>query len=398
MAVAMMGSKRFMTAPDTSADQDVTSGGTVIHRKAQAGRAEHQARAMSLGKALRLSLARCADDLFDLALAVIGVRFETYDNDDLEGKLNAEGLLMLLDGPRRARAAAVFDTSLVGALIQQQTMGKVVKLAEQENRPLTPTDAAVCAPFLDDVLARVAGMPEDEDEKRLIAGYAFGAWVEDRRMLSMALEAHEYRLIHIDLDIAGGLRQGKMMLCLPIAEAEVILPDPSPGDDKVAARPPPSDALADTIQNLNAVLRISLSRIKMPLSGLGGLGVGSVLDIGTPNFDTVRVETIAGQTVSRGALGLVEGMRAVRLHSGAKASGGGSRQARGAAAESEDVQKVAFDEAALPDLSDIDGSEEDVVLPDLPDVPALDELPELPDMSDLPDFEDDAELAQFGAG
>lgn len=400
-----------MTAPDTSANQDVASGGTIIHRKAQVGRAEHQARAMSLGKALRLTLARSADDLYDLALAAISVRFETCDNDNLQDKLDEDSLLMLLDGPTRARAAAILDPVFVGALIQQQTMGKVIRQPEGESRPLTPTDAAICAPFLDDVLARAAGMPEDDEEKRLITGYAFGAWVEDRRVLKMALEAHQYRLVHIDVDIAGGVRQGKMMLCLPLSEAEMVVSEPVEGEEVSAARPQPTSALSETVQNLNAVLRVSLARIKMPVRALGALEVGSVLDIGAADFDSVRIETIAGEKVTRGALGLIDGMRAVRLQTGTAASEGPLWQTppRGAEGQVERQARAEDLQAALPELPDLPelGDEADgttMALPelpeldDLPDLPEMDDLPDLPDMSDLPDFEDDVSLPKMNVG
>lgn len=389
-----------MTARDPSEHQDAASGRTIIHRKAQAGRAEHQARAMSLGKALRLTLARSADDLFDLALAVIGVRFETCDGDDLENKLDGASLLMLLDGPSRARAAAAFDTSFVGALIQQQTMGKVIQRADGDSRAMTQTDAAICAPFLNDVLARAAGMPESAEEKRLITGYSFGAWVEDARVLSMALEAQEYRLIHVDLDIAGGLRQGKMMLCLPIAEAEVIVPEPSEGDDMSAARQPKSDALSETVQNLNAVLRVSLARVKVPLRALGKLEVGGVFEVGAPDFDAVRIETIAGQKISRGALGLMDGARAVRLHGASRTAEDQRWQGHKAESEGNALPETSFDEeseelAELPELPDIS---DDGALPELPDLPEMDGLPDLPDMSDLPEFDEGAELPQLNVG
>ncbi|NNK16829.1 MAG: flagellar motor switch protein FliM, partial [Sulfitobacter sp.] len=267
-----------MTAPDTSAHGDVGTGGTIIHRKAQVGKAEHQARAMSLAKALRLTLARVSDDLFDMSMAVIGVRTEKCAGDDLSGKLSDPGLLMLLDGPARSRAAAVFDPTLVGALIQQQTMGKVLKDTGDSARAMTPTDAAVCAPFLNAVLERAAPLPEDTDDQRLIAGYRFGAWVEDARVLGMALEAADYQVVQVQLDIAGGLRQGRLLLCMPQAEAlSETLDAPSSIESGMqgAAVQQPSEILSETVQNLKAELRISLVQLKMPLRAVGALEVGS---------------------------------------------------------------------------------------------------------------------------
>ncbi len=46
---------------------------SIIHRKARVGREGFDARAMSPSKALRLSLAKSAETLFELALSVITV-------------------------------------------------------------------------------------------------------------------------------------------------------------------------------------------------------------------------------------------------------------------------------------------------------------------------------------
>lgn len=72
---------------------------SVLQRKARAGKQEHQARAMTVAKALRVSFAKVADKLLDLALAVIGVTRERCDGDQLPDKIDEAGLLLLLDGP-----------------------------------------------------------------------------------------------------------------------------------------------------------------------------------------------------------------------------------------------------------------------------------------------------------
>ncbi|MEW9918529.1 FliM/FliN family flagellar motor C-terminal domain-containing protein [Marimonas sp. MJW-29] len=403
-----------MEVPDTSAHGDVASGGTIIHRKAKAGRAEHQSRAVSLAKALRLTLARVADEMLDMAMALIAIRTETVSGDDLADRLSDPGLLMLLDGPARARAGTILDPALVGALIQQQTMGKVLKDTGEGERTLTQTDAAICAPFLDALLARAAPLPEKPGDRKLIEGYAYGAWIEDARMLAMSLDLPSYELVDLSVDIAGGVRQGRILFCLPkpdhvdqVEQQGTAAPD----NESLAPRVAPSDALVETIQNLNAELRISLARIRMPLKRLGALEVGSVLEIGNARFDDVRVQTITGQTVRRGTLGQVDGQRAVQVQHAPRAEAPFDRRAAdrdaldtpelgemGMPLSDRAPETAAEAPAPLPDLSDLqgDGDQADTAMPDMADLPDLDDLPDLPDMSDLPDL--DMDLRQRNAG
>ncbi|MFC6584467.1 hypothetical protein [Sulfitobacter aestuariivivens] len=179
-----------------------------LRRKARAGLEERAARIVSLPKALRLTLARVADDLLDMAMAVIGIRREERTGDALEDLFDPSHLLMLLDGPQRRRAAIAFDPALVGGLIQQETMGRVAALQDSDSRAMTDTDGAICAPLIDALLARAAPMIELPDEQGLIDGYAFGARVNDPRLMVMALEASHYQVLHLTVDLAGGASGG----------------------------------------------------------------------------------------------------------------------------------------------------------------------------------------------
>ena len=117
----------------------------VLRRKVAAGRDDLSLRAMSLPKALRLTIPKVADDLFGLPLAVIGVTQRRVTQTEAWALFSDETLLILLDGPDGIVGAAALDADLVGALIQQQTTGQV-GAAKEEARAMTRTDAAMIAP------------------------------------------------------------------------------------------------------------------------------------------------------------------------------------------------------------------------------------------------------------
>ena len=160
---------------------------SVLQRKAQAGRQEHQARAMSVPKSLRLSIAKVANDLWDMAIAGIAIAMETREADALEPEFTPDSLLLLLDGPEGATGAAVVGRELVGALVQQQTIGRVSPQPMPE-RALTSTDAALCAPLLDAVFARAHSVLETDEDRRVLPRFKFGARCENARLLKLALE------------------------------------------------------------------------------------------------------------------------------------------------------------------------------------------------------------------
>ena len=108
---------------------------SALHRKVRVGKADHQARAMSLPKALRLSLAKVADELCDMAMAVIGIRAQTCKADELTSHLQGTTLLMLMDGPQRRRGAAAGGCRTRGG-------GKGKHEAREERRTLKPLSSA----------------------------------------------------------------------------------------------------------------------------------------------------------------------------------------------------------------------------------------------------------------
>jgi len=394
----------------TTMSEKPTKSGSALHRKVATGRAEHQAREMSLPKALRLTVGKVADGLFGLAIASISLRIKDVVGEELGTAFLDDGLLVLLDGPMGRRAAAVLDGPLVGALVQQQTMGQVLDGGQADARRLTPTDAAMCAPFLDALLHGIEGLPDDPADEKLIKGYRFGARAEDVRQLQLALAAARYRIVHLALDIAAGSRQGQMTLCFPLLEDGDDVADPPEGADGEGAEPSGAASdkrrLSETVLALHADLIVSLAQVKLPLHRLSALTSGDVLELRGCDFEKVDILTREGRPLGGGALGQVDGIRAVQVaHETARHHTPKRRAAdredldlpdvSGAGigvAEPELPEQIVEDSAALPDHSE-------KLLPDLPSViherTQAQKPEDLPDMSDLPGI-DDTEFAAAG--
>lgn len=339
---------------------------TLLRRKAEVGRKEHQSRAMSVQKALRVCLAKVADQQLELAMSAIGITQGQASAEDLEKDIDPADLFVLLDGPTAFRGAAMLDSSLVTGLIQQQTMGRVSEDAGAGPRAMTATDAAMCAPFLDGLLAMAAPLPEMPDDRELLQGYSFGARAEDVRLLLMALEAPAYRIFKLTIDIALGRRQGRLILILPVPSEEEALPPE--GDDEPSTKHLSASTLGPAVMASQAELMVVLSQLNLTLAQVSEMAVGDTFSLESAAFDKAMVYTAEGRRLNSGTLGQVAGMRALRLDHAPKRQDMPQRRASDRAAvdqpvvmplDSNKTVSTNVSEAVplqdLPDMSDLPG-------------------------------------------
>lgn len=287
----------------------------VLRRKARIGRAEHEARVMSPARALRIALARAAEDLFDLALAVSSVQAGQVGQDAAVGAFADDRLLVVLDGPGGAIGAASVDLAVLSGLIEMQTMGKVLPRQPEARMP-TRTDAALVAPLVDAMLDGFEGNLAAQPEGAWAAGFRFGAMVESVRILSLLLEAPDFHLFRLDVDLGDGAKAGEVVIALPhVSPAARGAAAGSPAAaGAVAAPAPPVATLAQgALMNAEARLDAVLHRLRMPLSAIAALKPGDVLEIPREALTDTRLVAGTGHVAGKCRLGQINGNRAVRL-------------------------------------------------------------------------------------
>lgn len=259
---------------------------------------------MSPSKALRRALSRTADVLWDLALVTHGVEQAHLDQDGVVAALGGDALLILLDGPDGVPGVARIERPVMTGLIEVQTILQVTQMPVEE-RPLTQTDAAMMAPLLDSALERFERYLEDHPLQPQIAGFRFGAMVEDSRTAGLLLDASGYRAFRVSLDLALGRRTGELALFLP-DRAEAAAADEAgdsgqegPHEQKMKLLPVHMDAV--------------LHRLVLPLSAAEKLQPGDLIPLPPEALDGVELLAGDGSGVAGGRLGQINGMRAVRL-------------------------------------------------------------------------------------
>ena len=260
---------------------------------------------MSPARALRLATEKTANASFSLVLTVQGVARTAVDHAGLLGMIPQGVLLLLLDGPDGALGVMTLDAAVLASLIEMQTVGQVSAKSPQA-RPLTRTDAAMVAPLVDGILHRMSQHLVGHPDGYWACGYRYGAMMDDRRSLGMALTAPDFHLFQLPLDIADGIRSGQVMLALPQRAAPAVPADKAhAGDISV----PLQQRVLDAAVRLDAIL----CRLSLPLSDVGRLSVGDILALPRDALREISIESVGRQPVATAQLGQLDGMRALRL-------------------------------------------------------------------------------------
>lgn len=380
--IGLLSDMRQGTSAGMSAEQAIS----LMQRKARTGREAQAARAMSLGRALRLTAAKQADQMLGLALGVLGVTRKPIGIEDVAASFDATTLILLMDGPGSQVAAAVLDAPLVTGLIQQQTMGRITPVPQEEPaRQHTATDAALCAPFVEALLGRAALLPEDQADRELLQGYRFGVWAADPRVALLALEAPAFEVIEMTLDLAAGARVGKLTLVIPVP-VRVATQEERAQTNRDG--PPHSKSLADNVLGLHAELTIALTRLRLPLQQITALTPGDLLDINLSSMTQALVLDKSGRAISRGTLGQIDGIRAVQVEQ-QKSRQQNEPRRRAADRAGLDLPDVTQPFAAQPDRREPAAAP----APDIPRLSDVDVFGDIDALPELPDMEDAAQAA-----
>jgi flagellar motor switch protein FliM len=269
---------------------------------------------MSPAKALRLSLARAADTLFDLALTVATVEQRRLNLAQTVDTMQDEGLIVLLDGAGGARGALALDAQMMAALIEVQTTG-TLRPGVAPARRATRTDAAMVAPLVDALLDGVDAEMIAGVEGYVPRGFRFGDRMENLRALGLALDAPEFDLYRVTADLGQAARTGRLDLVMPARRPVTAHAPAEKGQAPRAARARMSDVALGAPVVLDAVM----ARISLPLRDACALTVGQVLPLTPESLGAIHLTGAGGHLVAEARLGQLHGWRALRLVSSAAA-------------------------------------------------------------------------------
>lgn len=299
---------------------------SVIQRKAEAGRAAPEAPPMTASRALGLALAKAAQDDMSLQLRVAQLTERRLSLAELPEALAERALLAVLEGPSEGLGLAAVAPSLLSALIEMQTTGRLGAAPPPPRRP-TRTDAAMVAGFLDHVLEGLEQTIAELPDVVWAGGFRYASYLDDPRPLGLMLEDAGFRVLQIELALGpDGARKGDLLLAFP-ANGRGPAPRPAPrsdGHDAPPERGAPAEAarwkddLERAVLQVPATLEAVLHRLTLPLAAVLTFAPGTELPVPLAALEELQLEGLGGRLVGRGRLGQNRGFRAVRLASEAE--------------------------------------------------------------------------------
>ncbi|WP_168193076.1 FliM/FliN family flagellar motor switch protein [Rhodophyticola sp. CCM32] len=231
---------------------------------------------------------------------------------DLLTGLPDGGLLVGLDGPHGARGLCLLQQSVVDALIEVQTTGRVDPV-EGPARPFTKIDIALTRDFIDLLLsafsAELDGVQGVDWPRRM----SFGGPLADRRQLPLLIPDGLYHQFAVDLAFGDGAKTGRVLLAVPVEAGSGALTDKA---GQAAADPAWQAGLRQALFAAEVVFDVTLIRQMRSLAELEQLAPGDLIPFDAADLANVMLEDARGRNVLRGRLGQQGGKRAVCLTTG----------------------------------------------------------------------------------
>lgn len=305
---------------------------SIIRRKVAAVKAEMAEGGPGADRAWRLALARAARDGLRVALEVVSLTLDRRSLGEVMDLPPERSLIAVLEGPGEALGAIMLAPAVLTGLIEAQTIGRV-KAGEVMPRKPTRTDAAMVAGVIDAALTALEVALAEEADLVWAGGFRYASFLDDPRPLGLILEDAPFKVLRAEISLAGGARQGEVLLVLP-AEGRGTRPVERPGEMIEEDHGPAfTQGLAERV--VGSVCRLDgvLARLTLPLSEVMGLVEGAVLVMPQAGLDRISLEGLDGRRVAEGRLGQNRGMRAIRLNEATQGSGRGGEGGHVQAAE-----------------------------------------------------------------
>jgi flagellar motor switch protein FliM len=348
----------------------------ILLTKATQGTRARESRIVTTAHGLQLGLARAAEDLWGLDVTCSDITQDVVDQQSAISQLKDDSLLLVLASAENTHALATIDRSILAALIEIQTLGRVHE-TPLDNRPYTSTDAAMAWLYLDYVIKLFASSVEDREIGQQITGYFLEEKAEDLRAAGLCLSRGDYLIFSAKVYVARGKRTGTIQIVIP--HRKVPLPE-------VERKP----AESHNVDNGFALLPVSLdtvfTNIKMPLSIACNLTPGDFIPMPPDVLNHAELHAASGFVVASGKLGQMNGLRALRLGEGFMLS--------------ETVDETSHDYADEGSESNLENTASAVIDPDIetgsdeafnPDIFPIAEETDLNDhLAEIDDTNDDA--------
>jgi flagellar motor switch protein FliM len=285
----------------------------VIRRKLLASKSETQQGGPGADRSWRIALARAARDHLKLPLEVNALSLRVAGLAEVLELPPEQALLAVLEGPEEGLGVLAIAPEVLHAMGEALTFGRISPGTPSPRRP-TRTDAAMIAPMMEAALADLDASLQQEADLIWAGGWHYASFIEDPRPLGLLLEDISYRVIHTEVDLGLGQRNGSILMAVP-AEGRGRAPSQASNTvkDEANNRNVFAAQLENEVGRARSELDAVLARVTLPLSRVVGLELGELLPLSNSALDRVSIEGLDGRKLAEGKLGQNRGMRALRL-------------------------------------------------------------------------------------
>ncbi|MDO5657969.1 MAG: FliM/FliN family flagellar motor C-terminal domain-containing protein [Paracoccus sp. (in: a-proteobacteria)] len=311
-----------MTQDSTTAK---TGGGGNLFRLVTARRGETTVRRAeppppTPRRAVALAVGRAAQDQCGMATYPGRVDLEPLTLTEMIERLPEQALLIVVEGAEERLGLVALCPSLVAAVIEQQSLGRV---SPQPPRPRFPTrtDAAICAEFVNAALAEIGAEGAVTGGLSGAGGYRYASFVDDPKPLELILDDCAYAGMSLEMTVGkGGARVARLMVILPDETQDARRGDHGRVLSAPAAELPQPASLAAAVRAAPLALSAVLARQQVTLGQLRALAAGGELPLPRLALEAVRIEGADGALLMHGRLGELDGAPALRLRAASRAT------------------------------------------------------------------------------
>ncbi len=266
-----------------------------------------------VGLALSRALRKAATP-FDGLLLDPKAADPVWDLDLKEGlaALPAHRMTVVLEDGRGARGLCVLENTVVDALVEVQTTGKV----DQPNgliRPATQIDAVLTRDFIGLFLTAFEGELASAVGVNWPRGLTYGTHITDPKQLDLLLPNCPHHLFRVGLELGGGLKSGDIVVLVP-ATGPVLIEESGSDASNRSFGP----AWTETINAARVCLEGIVLRRKVTLAELEAMAVGDILKLDRSDLAGLPFLDVNGHEVLRARLGKQGSKRAIALNASAR--------------------------------------------------------------------------------
>jgi len=153
---------------------------------------------LTSSKAVRLAITRAADKTHDMVVSVSSLQEEVLTLDALLETLTPDLMLLAMETDGRIQGIAAVGLELRAALLELQTVGRVLELPAEDRKP-TQTDARLSEPLIMAFLAHLHMTAAQTPLDGWGVGFGIGERLSSARAAGLILDDRSYRVIRISM-------------------------------------------------------------------------------------------------------------------------------------------------------------------------------------------------------